>query len=548
MSSDSDRVAFDESVSAQDNTVLFQQKRWTYITDTSSQNGQFSGQLQFDLNTLSSQNQWTDLSQAYIQFPVKLSIKNTGAGAQTPALCDAFAATIKNGFHQFVDSVSIVLGGANIQSSQIFENVNATYKMLSEFSSEELRKYGPSLGLALDDFVLPSDTTPTTAAGGLDNVQVGTLIPAVRGTVLPVATNAGFKERAHMYNGIFNGASGSILGTNAAVIGKSRVAVDADAVSLNDDAFVLFALGTIRLKDVSDALAKIPLVKGMKGFIYVNYNAATSQFVLNGSNVYTSATNTATFGRCMPAMLGSFTPATAAAGTWTFTAEISGTPSASLSSVSPPFNNARLFAPYYIANPEVDRTLSTRKTIRYHERFVSTFEIGPNSNFTGTLTSGITNPKRVILLPTFKADGANTVSNIPNNPLLSPWSHEGTGGSSPFAALKDLQITVGGQPMWQGPVSFDYENFLQEVSQQGLDGGLVSQTGSGLLNQRLWNQLYRYYTCDVSRRMGADDGASKAVQVSCSNATGIRMSVIAMIWYEREITIDTAMGQITQSL
>jgi hypothetical protein len=250
----------------------------------------------------------------------------------------------------------------------------------------------------------------------------------------------------------------------------------------------------------------------------------------------------------MPAMLGSFAPATAAAGTWTFNAEISGTSSSSLSSVSPPFTNARLFAPYYIANPEVDRSLSFRKTIRDHERFVSTFEIGPNGNFTGTLSSGITNPKRVILLPTFKADGANTVSNVPTNPLLSPWSHEGTGGSSPFAALKDLQITVGGQPMWQGPVSFDYENFLQEVSQQGIDGGLVSQTSSGLLNQRLWNQLYRYYTCDVSRRMGADDGASKAVQVSCSNATGIRLSVIAMIWYEREITIDTAMGHITQSL
>lgn len=53
MSSASDQVAFAESVEDQSNVNLFQAKKWTYVTDSTSNGGQFSGQLQFDLNTLS---------------------------------------------------------------------------------------------------------------------------------------------------------------------------------------------------------------------------------------------------------------------------------------------------------------------------------------------------------------------------------------------------------------------------------------------------------------------------------------------------------------
>ena len=551
MSSDSDRVAFDESVSAQDNTVLYQQKRWTYITDSSSNGGVFNGQIQFDLNTLSSQNQWTDLSQAYIQFPVKLSVTGNGSLASGSQVFDTLSASIKNGFHQFIDSVSIVLGGSNIQSSQIYENVNASYKMLSEWSSDELRKYGPTLGIALDDYQLAADSAPTTR-DGLDNVSLSAISPGYSGVQIPLDRNPGFKERAQFLNSNVSGAATTILGTNAATEGKGRCqgTVATTAIVAGQDVYVHFMLATIRLKDISDALAKMPLCKSLKGFIYVNYNAGRTQFTAaSATNPTAAPVSTAIYGRCMPGMLGQFTTSGPVA--LTFTAEVSGVPSNNLTTATPTFNNARLFAPYYIASPEVDRALSMKKTIRFNERFVTTITMGANGNFNGTLSPGITNPQRVILLPYLTGSNGATggsLASLSANPLLSPWDIAGCGGSSPFAGLKDLQIVVGGQPMWQSPQQFQYENFVQEVAQQGLDGGLVSQTGSGLLNQRLWNQLYRYYTCDVSRRMGSDDGASKAVQLSCSNSTSAPMTVIAMIWYQREVTIDTAMGSINQSL
>ena len=53
MSSEADKTVFEQSVEGQDNVNLFEAKKFTYITDSSSANGQFNGQIQFDLNTLS---------------------------------------------------------------------------------------------------------------------------------------------------------------------------------------------------------------------------------------------------------------------------------------------------------------------------------------------------------------------------------------------------------------------------------------------------------------------------------------------------------------
>jgi hypothetical protein len=102
--------------------------------------------------------------------------------------------------------------------------------------------------------------------------------------------------------------------------------------------------------------------------------------------------------------------------------------------------------------------------------------------------------------------------------------------------------------MFQQPVSMDWQTFYNEVSQNGLDGGLVDQASSGLLSMKNWNTLYKYLTCDIGRRMNSEDGASKSIQISCTNATLCPMNVIAIIWYEREIQVDTASGMVSQSM
>ncbi|ETI30100.1 hypothetical protein L914_21495 [Phytophthora nicotianae] len=554
MSSDSDKVVFDEAVTQPDKTVLFQSKKWTYINDNSSNGGVFTGQLQFNLNTLANLNQWSDLSQALIQFPVQLRITNTGTAATTTAV-NQMMATIKNGFHQFVDSAQITIGGTTIQSAQIYLNTDTTFKILTEWSLSELHNWGPSLGIALDDYQLAPDGTSTYTS--LDNVPLATSVSAVTGFTLPTASNPGFKARAQFINNTSNAKDPATtlngIINNAPLLGKGSVNYTQGSVPVGSDCFTLMTLATVRLKDISDCCAKLPPLKGLKGFIYLNYSSGRYVFTTGASGAINGVTSaTALYGHTHPGMLGTTgTGFGTTASSWQFTADVCGT---AVNGCTVPFVSARIYVPYLIANPDVDRALTQTKSIRYLERFVTSFYIDRLQSFSGTISPGIVNPKRVTLIPMLIGDSANgatsgsgTLVNLSTAPEVSATSHEPS-GTGPFAALSGLQIIVGGLPMFQSPLQMDWESFQTEVVQMGLDGGLNPEQGSGLLNQRLWNSMYRYYTVDVSRRFTSEDGASKSVIVQCTNQTYAKMRVIAHIWYEREITVDTGMGQIRQGI
>ncbi|GMF34868.1 unnamed protein product [Phytophthora lilii] len=55
----------------------------TYIQDSTSNTGQYAGQIQFNLSTISSQAAFVNWEEAVIELPVKLQIPNGGAGSVT---------------------------------------------------------------------------------------------------------------------------------------------------------------------------------------------------------------------------------------------------------------------------------------------------------------------------------------------------------------------------------------------------------------------------------------------------------------------------------
>lgn len=548
MSSDSDKYVLQQSLEEQDNSALFQSKRWTYVTDSSSNNGNFNGQIQFDLNTLSSQSSWVDLSQGVIRFPVKITANVEEAEALTSV--SEFSATIQNGFHNFIDSVQIVLNSSTIQTSQIFENINTSFKLLTTCSADELNKWGPTIGLAVDKYTVKNDGTALTA---LDNVPLATIVTPLAGVSYPPLNNTGYKTRAEFLNS--SSATTTLMGavlTNPSLNGKGSVQVDKVGAVANTDRFVAFYLATVRLRDISDALAKMPLISNLKGYIFLNYSSAKSVYTstLTTGIVKTAISNTALYGRVQPAMIDKASMNGAADKKITFTCEVSGTKSLTLTNATPAQTNATLVVPYYVPSPEVDRVLTQKKTIRYNERFVTVVDIAKTSSVNVTLTPGVSNPRRIVMLPILTGTGtsAGTVADMASQPELSPFDIAGRGGSSPFAGLRNLQVLVANQPMFQSPVDYDYDIFCNEVAQMGIDGGLNHEQNSGLLNQTTWNQNHRFYTVDIGRRINADDGASKSIQLSVFNPCNAPMKLICHIWYEREIIVDTALGQITQGI
>lgn len=547
MSSDSDKFILEDALASKDNDVFFNQKKWNYIVDATSNAGVFTNQIQFNLNTLASQGQWVNLSEAYIQFPVRTRIWNPTGSAQTPAAAGVLSTVLKNGFHHMIDSVSIVLDNTTIQMNQNFENVNATFKILTEWDANQLSQLAPTLGFSttLDDF--PS----SGAATGLNNLPLTTLVPSTRGFDLSTSSNTAIPQRQYEQNIDITNATANVLNgivgaTNARNIGKSSVqSAGATSVAAGADAYVQYVLATVRLSDLSDSISKLPPIKNLRGFVYVNYNGGQVNFTTSSSSTITSWSYSSIQGRSMPAMIQNvattgFQPASGATNTWALECTVSGQTSSNLSSVQPPINYARLVAPYYSANPEIDSALSQSKKIYYNERFINNFTCGGNTSFNGTITPGIVNPKRLILVPYFNLQATTVATqSLTYQPYQSPFE-TAPATTSVYPVLRNLQCTVGNVPMFLNPVNMDYETFLNEVSNIGIDGGQNNELASGLINQRLWSQLYRFYTIDISRRLTSEDGSSKGIQISFDNATNFPIQVFAFVLYERQFTVDTA--------
>ncbi|OQS03717.1 hypothetical protein THRCLA_21095 [Thraustotheca clavata] len=81
MSTASDISAFEHSVEPTLVETLFRDKKWTYIQDSTSNTGQYSGQIQFNLSTISSQAAFVNWEGAVVEIPIKLQILNGSTSA-----------------------------------------------------------------------------------------------------------------------------------------------------------------------------------------------------------------------------------------------------------------------------------------------------------------------------------------------------------------------------------------------------------------------------------------------------------------------------------
>lgn len=547
--SDGDKIVLDEALAEQDTRMPFQSKQYLEITDNNSTNGIFNGSITFDLNNLSSLFQYANLSEAYVEFPIRFGIKNPTGTTQTPAAFGTISAmTPKGGWHSFVNSVNINIGSTNVQSANIYQNLNTSFKMLTTWSRDEFEKNKANLGLAIDDYLYDNDDGTSNSVIGLENASAATLFANKVGFsgITEQKNNHAYEERAYNINSdatgnsmrnVLLGSSKDALGLNACQSGVSAIA--------GEYLYVCYAVAQVRLKDISDVISKIPPMKGVKGQITINYNSAIATLVSDASGI-TGATFSPTYGNCMPCMTD-LVPSASVANTWEIIAEVSGARfnSTVLNTATPSITGAKLFVPLYVGQPSIERALNQKKSVKYLERFQTTIEVNPNGSYSGSISSGIVNPKRITLYPfyttTDQMPAALVDIALPTDPMLSPYTHEGF-GVSPLAHLRGLQFIVGGKPIYQSPMDYSFHQFNEEILPLGLNGGLDSQQASGLIDYRQWRQLYSFYTCNLSRKIEGSNGQSVPCQVQFTNATSLKMRVVCEIEYEKEIVVDTQYG------
>lgn len=581
---DADLIAVHNSLNdnlSEVNDVPFNDKNYTFITDSTSNSGSFSsGQIQFDLSTLNSQSQWVNLSEAMIEFPVKITSQVTTpivTGSITKPAAQAASTIIKNGWHQWIDSAQLIINGQTIQSSQPYENVAASFRIISKWGQDTLTKMGSTCGVALDDCTGSFGATTISNATGIGNSLYSTVAANVKGLdVINNQTsllNKGIVARNNMTNYDINPYSSAEGGITAAPnvqttilgaaamkqSGKPNVSI-VSALGSNTAAAYLhcaYYMATCRLKDLMD-IDDYPLQKNLKGFLYLSFNS--SQVVLTGTlsagplvtATLASVAITPLTGRTTPFLINNsatgITLGSSSSGTVAAVVTVVGSVDATTTGIptsgscGPLLTNARLICPYYIANPRTDSALSqTTKFFTTLEKIVNPITASASATINYTITTGVPNPRKLVILPMWQNLGG--VTNL-TNPEISPFDSV-PATSGPFAQLNNFQVYVANKPIYQYPIQYDFEQWNSENSQLGLNGNAISEQTSGLLSQQLFEQNHRYYYVDLSRRIDSEDGASKSIQVTFTNpSSSFGMKAIAIVFYEKRWIMNTQTGAI----
>lgn len=548
MSSESDHYVVEAATSPQDNEALFKAKRWVYSVDSNSSGGQFGQEIQFDLGALGSQGDWTVLSESQVNIPVFTTISSDNALFATTAAIATFnkdLTVLKNGSHHFVHSAALSINGKMIQDFQNYQNIATHADMMTTFSQEEFNKYGSTLHMSKT----PEDYTD------FENTAETTIFTANGINIADTTKNSSLLERKlAQCNGSTGLASviGNSTGAGHSVVQTATVGsggFTAGSIVAGQHVYVKYDTITVRLKDIIPAVKNIPPIKNVRGYLYIKVNAIEAKLTSagSGSAAWTLGSITSTAGSSCPVQLISANLLSAgvanAAGAWTLRCgPLGANPSSALTTPQSAHVNARLVAPKYEANPAVDAALSMKKTFTVWERRTNRVSLAPQQGNTFNINAGVPNPRFVRVYPYFVGKGTSTITNLPAtyNPFMSIVSSEGA-TTSPMAQLTNFNVYVGNKAVFQDPQNFDYEQFMYEVSKTGLNGGMDSAMGSGVLNSYNWEHFYRYYCADVSRRLSSEDGNLKSIQLQATNGSKCALDLLVDTYSERQHTLDTAL-------
>jgi hypothetical protein len=168
--------------------------------------------------------------------------------------------------------------------------------------------------------------------------------------------------------------------------------------------------------------------------------------------------------------------------------------------------------------------------------------VSSGGNVNQLITNGVVSPTKVLIVPIFTADsnGNGTALAAPHQ---SPFSSE-PGTTSPLCAITNLNCLVSGQTIFQLNEQYDFQQFSDEFSKSGLNGGVTDGLSSGLISEYDWSNMYRYYVIDVERRVEADSVVPKSIQLIFQNLSARTVSYFVFVVVRRSFSISLANGSL----
>lgn len=576
----SDTYVYEDSMESQMTLEPFVSRQVLYAIDQNQ--GNYTSQIQLDTSSLSNSGKYANYQDAHFEMPLVLRLTATSANAQVAAiqnLDSSFALALKSGYFNFIHSISVEYNNTSVVQLTPYTNFYVNFKLLTSFSKDTLAKYGALLGFYPDSAEAVRYGSQTLASpaghGSINNSNLPQFPSSVYSyqALKLGATNTGMYWRQ---------ANTTAFDPTAAAVAPFVSASQAGTIGLNYfrkgtgtdiNCKWFFVLAVIRLKDISDFFAQLPLIKGAFLRFIINTNTSTHNLSITATGVPAtpvsdvSVTQNIITGGSTPLMIAdASTPGNGmheiaaacsaiGAGVYDFQIACSIARDTTFNVSHPTLQQVRLYCPVYQFNPvneEQYLSLNKIKTIRYKDIYQYQVDVqcsGSPGNFQGTfnalLTNGIPNPKSLIIIPMIGTSSNNTGAGIsPIAPFASPFASEPS-TTSPYINLTQWNVQVAGITVFVQNQLYDFESFKNElVSMNAINGSQVDGMDSGLIGYSEFQSIARYYVVDLSRRLPAEDRVPKSLQILGTVQSGsiANVSLYCFVEFEKEVQVDLETG------
>ena len=529
-----------------------------YVLDQN--NGSYANnQIIMDLAALSNSGKWCDWANSKITIPLLLTL--TSATNFSAVSCD-YALMLKNGFHQLINSINVEYNNTSVVQVSNLTNMYISYKLNTSLSVDDVVTIGNQIGFRLDGaqswtYETAASTQGVGTTNNVDNIGAFNAAANYTGT----ESNNGFLFR-QLDNVFSNTATGvsTLLGGSWNTISAQFAKSYTSSVVLSSGVYgkAWNILATIRLKDIADFFAQMPLTRNAYIKMYINLNQSLTTLSVaapapRGAMSCGASQVIVYGGQTNPVLVASsalnngFQLLGDIAGAKTFTISCSVLNSLDTScpvsiARNPMLTACRLYADLYTMNPmkEEEYLQQRTKTIRYKDIFQYQF-LNVTSAFNFLVSNGISRLQEIVIIPLISST-ANGLAGNTFSPLRSPFCSE-PATCSPLQWVNNFNIQISGVNIFTNNEQFGYEQFQNELyGVNAVNGGLTDGITSGLISQNAFYNNYGYLVANVARRL-PEDNSAKSVQISGTCLSQLAVDLFVFCVFEKSITIDLFSGK-----
>jgi hypothetical protein len=600
MSETPDQIVFSqalESGSSSDQSP-FVKKELLYIQDNNGSGNYSSNQVIFDATILSNNGKNISWQESKIIIPCIFTVSNETTDSNWTAgdlSHSDFMLALKNCNTSLIHSYSIDFGNQTVINATPFVNMYHAFKYHTELNDDEEELLGAEIGYAKDtsDSWMYRSASASEGQGLCNNNNGYVGVKNTASTLDNSVMNLGMTKRQENWmrrcgvNPTVPDGKSLVLGADENMHFKN----EAQNYVLNTDtAKHYFYNAVIRLKDLnffnSPDFPRLVRNAYFKITLNVNQFQFTFKKLSTGLISFDKASLSLTSGGTLPIIIASSyanVSCSSTASNGVITASASGARIIPCGSACLPcatdqtyrvsfsvckslfvhrdgantvpaqscaMSACRLYLPAYTPNNDRQQELLQlgQKEIKYLDLLNPVqYNVNPGA-FQWLLTSGVARAKRLIIVPVLTESVNFSETGIANafSDIQSPFS------SSPSTTapilLQQFQVLIGGVPLYNQAINYNFETFYQEMVNTSLGGQMIQNMVAGRITYKDFvNGMYNYIVVDLRRRLPQDESALTSISIT-GNLTSLKaVHLYAFIEYERSCIIDLTTGQRIQS-